>query len=103
MVMKIQTETTILAQEIQTLTKINNVIKKNQEKHKEELTELDDKMDGIPKVYEYGTLVMKNFSDINDDQTTDGNNTKLSAYYIMPRYDCDLNEHLKKFEGVDKV
>tara|TARA_B110000305_G_C18786511_1_gene336348 strand:- start:186 stop:305 length:120 start_codon:yes stop_codon:yes gene_type:complete len=35
LVMKIQTDTTIIAQEIQTLAKINNVIKKNQEKHKE--------------------------------------------------------------------
>lgn len=101
--MKIQTDTTIIAQEIQTLAKINNVIKKNQEKHKEQLAELDYKMDGIPKVFEYGTLIMKNFSHINDDQTSDDNNTRLSAYYIMPRYDCDLNEHLKKFDGVDKV
>ena len=67
LVMKIQTDTAIIAQEIQTLAKINNVIKKNQEKHKETLAELDDKMDGIPKVFEYGTLIMKNFSHINED------------------------------------
>ena len=59
-------------------------------------------MEGIPNIIEYGSIYLQNFDQVYEDQTAD-DNTRLSAYYIMPRYDCNLPQHLKKFEGVARV
>ena len=49
--------------------------------------------DATPRVSEFGQLKLVNFEENKKSKQ------KLDVYYIMPLYEMDLEEYLKKFEG----
>ena len=62
--MKIQNDITILAKEIQTVYRMNDIVKKNQEKIFKEV-----KISGVPNIVDMGTIILQNFEQINEDET----------------------------------
>ena len=49
----------------------------------------DDEIHTVPKLVDYGLVIMHNFAFVNKEIT------KLCGYYIIPKYQVNLNQYMK--------
>lgn len=89
MSMKLQEDTDMASIEIATMKKISIIFDTN----KAILSRQDVNYDATPRVSEFGQLKLVNFEENKKSKE------KLDVYYIMPLYEMDLEEYLKKFQG----
>ena len=76
----------MLAQEIHTMKKMEEIVDHNKQKLKAaSLSEL-----GIPQIVDYGMLLLQNFNAGDDKE-----DVKMCGYYIIPQYQHNLNQYLE--------